>query len=211
MKKNAFAGYDLLIAISVAALLWFFSFSVDFGQFWVKIVFSALCLAGLAAWLGSRKRLPHFDASAIVLGAASATVLYAVFWIGGQTSGMILPFASQQISGIYTKVLGPPTWVLVFLLFFITGPCEEIFWRGYVQDKLMNRLGSRRGWVAATILYAGLHLVTFNFMLIAAAAVAGAFWGFMYMRNRRLAPLIISHSLWSVFAFAVIPIMAPVS
>ena len=211
MKTEAFAGYDLFLAISIATLLWFFSFSVNYGLFWVKIFFSALCLAGIAAWFGSRKRLPHFDASALVLGAASAMVLYAIFWVGGRTSSMILPFASQQVSNIYTKVLGPPTWMLVLLLFFVTGPCEEVFWRGYVQDKLMNRLGSWKGWAAATALYAGFHLVTFNFMLIAAAGVAGGFWGFMYMRNRRLAPLIVSHSLWSVFAFAIIPIMAPVS
>lgn len=209
MKAKSFAGYDIFLAVGIAALLWFFSFSVNYGQFWIKIILSALCLAGLAVWFGSRKRFPNFDANAIMLGAASAAILYLVFWIGGKTSGMILPFASQQVSSIYSKVLGPPTWMLVLFLFFITGPCEEVFWRGYVQDKLMNRLGSWRGWAAATLLYAGFHLVTFNFMLIAAAGVAGAFWGLMYMQNRRLAPAIVSHSLWSVFAFAIIPIMTP--
>ncbi len=211
MKDNVLAQYDLLMAVSVAALLWFFSFSVDFGQFWIKIVFSALCLAGLAVYFGTRRKLPNFDSSALIMGTASAVVLYAIFWLGGQTTVLILPFATDQVTSIYTKVLGPPTWVLVLLLLFITGPCEEIFWRGYVQDKLMKRLGSWKGWAVATILYAGFHLVTFNFMLIGAAAVAGAFWGLMYMRNQRLAPLIVSHSLWSVFAFAVLPIMAPVS
>jgi membrane protease YdiL (CAAX protease family) len=44
-------------------------------------------------------------------------------------------------------------------------------------------------------------------MLIGAAAVAGAFWGLLYMKLRRLDTLIICHSLWSACIFAVVPLM----
>jgi membrane protease YdiL (CAAX protease family) len=44
-----------------------------------------------------------------------------------------------------------------------------------------------------------------NFMLIGAAAVAGAFWGLLYMRLGRLDSVIVSHSLWSAVIFAVAP------
>jgi membrane protease YdiL (CAAX protease family) len=42
-------------------------------------------------------------------------------------------------------------------------------------------------------------------MLVGAAAVAGAFWGAMYARLGRLAPVIVSHALWSAVIFAVFP------
>ncbi len=211
MKSTVIAWYDIILAVSAAAVLWLFSFSVDWGVFWVKIVFSALCLVGLAVYFGSRKRFPLFDWKAILLGLVSAAVLYGIFWAGREATSSLLPFASGQVNDIYSKVLGPPTWALCLLLFFVTGPAEELFWRGFVQDKLMRRLGGWKGWAAATVLYAGFHIVTFNFILVAAAGVAGGFWGLMYLRNKRLAPLIVSHSVWSVFAFAVVPLLAPVA
>jgi len=40
---------------------------------------------------------------------------------------------------------------------------------------------------------------------VGAAAVAGAFWGALYARCGRLAPVIVSHSIWSTVIFAVFP------
>ncbi len=50
-----------------------------------------------------------------------------------------------------------------------------------------------------------LMFFSLNFMLIGAAAVAGAFWGLLYMRLGRLDSVIVSHSLWSAVIFAVAP------
>ena len=94
---------------------------------------------------------------------------------------------------------------IALLLFWVTGPSEEIFWRGYLQRSLMERFGRWPGWAAATAIYAGVHIWSFNFMLVGAAAVAGAFWGAMYARLGSLAPVILSHSIWSTVIFAVFP------
>ena len=96
-------------------------------------------------------------------------------------------------------------WVIALLLFFVTGPSEELYWRGYLQKNLMMRYGQWQGWLLATAIYAAVHIWSFNFMLIGAAAVAGAFWGAMYWRLKNLTPVIISHSVWSAVIFAVFP------
>lgn len=96
-------------------------------------------------------------------------------------------------------------WVIALLLFFVTGPAEEFYWRGYLQKNLMVRLGPWQGWLLATVIYAAVHIWSFNFMLIAAAFVAGAFWGAMYWYFDNLIPVIISHSVWSMVIFAVFP------
>jgi len=92
------------------------------------------------------------------------------------------------------------------LLFFVTGPGEEIFWRGFLQGRLEKKLGLIPGAAAATLVYGGVHVFSGNVMLILAALVAGAFWGAMYAWKHDLMALIVSHAFWSAFIFAVIPI-----
>ena len=69
----------------------------------------------------------------------------------------------------------------------------------------MKRYGPGKGWLLATGIYAVVHIWSLNFMLIGAAAVAGLFWGAMYRYLGNLAPVIISHSIWSGVIFAVFP------
>ena len=95
--------------------------------------------------------------------------------------------------------------MIALLLFFVTGPGEELYWRGYLQKNLMVRFGEWQGWLLATAIYSAVHIWSFNFMLIGAAAVAGAFWGAMYWRFKSLTAVIISHSVWSMVIFAVFP------
>ena len=62
----------------------------------------------------------------------------------------IFPFAAHQIGAIYGKGANIPLPVVFALLLLVTGPCEEIYWRGFLQRQLMLRYGHRRGWLAAT-------------------------------------------------------------
>lgn len=207
MKKSASSPYLLIGAVILANILWFATFYLEFSSFWIKIAVSASILAFLSLWITSgEKRRFKMDAGSVIMGLMSAAALYFVFWAGKGISSMIFPFAEQQIGSIYGKGDGTSTWFIFPLLLLVTGPCEEIFWRGYLQEKLMVRFGEPRGWLFAALIYAAVHIWSFNFMLIGAAAVAGAFWGAMYWRYRNLAPVIVSHSLWSAFIFAVIPL-----
>jgi membrane protease YdiL (CAAX protease family) len=92
------------------------------------------------------------------------------------------------------------------LLLFVIGPAEEIFWRGYVQQRLGKRFSVAGSMIIATAVYTLVHIASFNFMLIMAAMVCGAFWGLMYCWNKNLLPLIISHALWDVSVFILFPI-----
>jgi len=193
--------------IGLATGLWFITFYLSFFNFWIKISISAVALAILSIWTQPlHTEQLRLDGRVIVQGLLSALVLYVIFWIGKNVSTSVFPFASTQIGAIYGKGEGVPRLVVFFLLLLVTGPCEEIYWRGFLQRNLMKRYGEWQGWILATAIYAGVHIWSFNFMLIGAAAVAGAFWGFLYFRWRCLAPVIISHSVWSAFIFAVAPV-----
>jgi membrane protease YdiL (CAAX protease family) len=43
-------------------------------------------------------------------------------------------------------------------------------------------------------------------MLIMAALVCGAFWGLLYMLNKNLLTVLVSHALWDVAVFILFPI-----
>ena len=207
MNPIEFRPLALIATVVLAAFLWFITFYLTWAIFWIKISFSAVTLALLSLWLQSNQtQALKFDAAAVLLGLLSAAVLYLIFWVGNTVASLLLSFAGQQVEGVYNKGAGTPIWVIALLLFFITGPAEELYWRGYLQKNLMVRFGPLRGWFLATVLYAGVHIWSLNFMLIGAAFVAGAFWGAMYWRFKNLAPVIISHSIWSTVIFAVFPI-----
>lgn len=194
--------------VVLAHLLWFATFYLTFGSFWIKIALSASIMAAASLW-AQRTMADRFrmDMKALFTGVAAAIALYLIFWAGKEISSMLFPFAEDQIKDIYQRDAGGiPLWSIFLILLFITGPSEEIFWRGFLQENLTLRFGSLKGFLLMTVCYASVHLWSFNFILIGAAVVAGAFWGMLYGHTKNLAPLIISHSLWSAFIFAVAPL-----
>ena len=206
MNPNGFRPGAIASTVALACVLWFVTFYLSWSIFWIKIAFSAATLAILSLWLQPQRFDQfRFNINVIVIGLVSAGLLYFVFYMGKMISSAIFPFAQGQIGAIYGKGVGTSPVYIMFLLFFVTGPSEEIYWRGYLQKNLMARYGNWQGWMLATIIYAGVHIWSFNFMLVGAAAVAGAFWGAMYWRFKKLAPVIISHSVWSTVIFAVFP------
>ncbi len=191
-------------AIVLACLGWFFTFGLAWGNFWVKIGITVVAVCAYSfAW-----QRPHIrvHASSIAVGAVSAALLYAVFWVGNAVAPWVVPGAHAQVGGIYGMGDGSSRAWIFLLLFFVTGPGEEIFWRGFLQQRLEDRLGRVPGYLVATLVYGGVHVFSRNPMLILAALVAGAFWGAMYLWRRDLAAVIVSHSVWSAVIFAVLPI-----
>jgi len=142
----------------------------------------------------------------VVAGILAAAVLYGIFFVGNAIAPYIVPGAQGQVGGIYALGSGTERALIFLLLCFVTGPGEEIFWRGFLQGRLMDRWGPGRGFVLTTLIYGAVHVFSLNLMLIMAALVAGAFWGGLYLWRRDLTLVVVSHSLWSAFIFAVAPI-----
>lgn len=200
----------VLIPILVAAILWFLMFSVwtaHWFNFWVGIAISALILM-LIAFVLKRDMVKSFrlNWSGVVIGLSSAVLLWGIFFVGDYLAAKLFDFASNQVDSIYAMKAGnSKLWIGLGLL-FVMGPAEEIFWRGFVQHSLMERFGEWRGFIFATLVYALIHIWSFNFMLVMAALVCGIFWGSLYKKTKNLVPLIISHAVWDVAVFIVWPI-----
>lgn len=191
-------------ALALAVAGWAFIFGLAWGSFWVKLGLTATTVA-LYALAFERPRL-RLSAASVALGVVSAALLYAVFYLGNALAPYVVPGAGSQVGGIYDLGVGASRVAVFFLLLLVTGPAEEIFWRGFLQKRLMGRLGPLAGYAAATLVYGGVHAFSGNLMLILAALVAGAWWGAQYLWRRDMTALIVSHSLWSAVIFAVAPV-----
>ncbi len=196
---------------ALAAFFWFVMFSPWTAprlNFWLVMAAATAVLSAAGLWL-QRERLREiyaFRPSHVLIGILSALVLYAVFQAGNAVSTQILQFAKPEIAGIYsTRAQASPLVIGLLLLFWI-GPAEEIFWRGFVQERLYGRFGRVGGYLAASLIYAAIHVFGFNFMLFMASLICGLFWGALYLKYRSVWPGLISHAVWDVLIFVVIPV-----
>ena len=191
-------------AIVLAVVGWAFTFGLAWGSFWAKIGIT-VAVVTLYSLRFQRPEI-RFRGRSVALGVVSAAVLYGIFAAGNALAPYVVPRASAQVGGIYGLGEGSSRIAIALLLLFVTGPGEEIFWRGFLQERLERRLGRAGGFAAATLVYGGVHVFSGNPMLILAALVAGAYWGLQYLWRRDLTALVVSHSLWSAVIFAVAPI-----
>lgn len=202
----------IVVGIFIALVLWFIMFSpftareVNFWavMFLAGIILSAYSIGNLK---NQFKELLNFNFRHILVGIFSAFVLYLVFFVGKYISIALFDFSQNQISSVYTTKQGTPLWVISLLLLFVIGPAEEIFWRGFIFTKLneiRNKPYVNLFW--ATLLYTFVHIWALNLMLLIAAFVCGLFWGYLYLRNKSLVPVIISHSLWDFAVFVLFPL-----
>jgi membrane protease YdiL (CAAX protease family) len=129
-----------------------------------------------------------------------------VFFAGDRISNLIFNFADKQVVGVYSNKMQLDPLYIGLLLVFLIGPAEEVFWRGFVQDTLAHKFGENKGWIIASLIYGGVHIIALNFMLFMAALICGFFWGYMFKKYRSVWPGIISHALWDVTIFVLLPV-----
>ena len=204
-------------AILAAALLWFYMFSPwthGAPNFWIVMSFSAVALMSLGlGFTPDRKELLKVESPIyqLIVGIFLAFALWGIFWVGDKASALMFDFARPQVENVYSMKAGLPQWLIGLLLVFLIGPAEELFWRGYVQRTLSRLIGGNHpadlAFLATTAIYALVHIWSFNFMLVMAALVAGAVWGFIYRLSPKALPaLVVSHALWDVLVFIILPI-----
>jgi len=192
-------------------VFWFVLFSPAMSgavDFWLVMILATGLLSGCALFI-QRNKQPFgrpFRPIDLVWGVAGAIVLYGVFFLGNGLIRQVLSFGENEIGRIYGIREGYSPVLIALWLFFWIGPAEEIFWRGFLQRRLGEKLGETKGYVLASCLYGLGHCWSMNLTLLLAALVCGFFWGWMFRRTRSLWPGLISHAVWDVLIFVVFPL-----
>lgn len=203
---------SLVFTLVLALLLWTVMFSpwtAPHVDFWWMMTFSAVTLSLLSTLLNrSWHKRVKLNWSNLLLGVLIAAALWGIFWVGEKVSSWMFDFARPQVDSIYGMKEGESPWLLTALMLFLIGPAEEIYWRGYVQQKLSERWSANLGFIVTTLVYALVHAGSCNFMLTMAALVAGMAWGLLYrFFPERFGAIILSHALWDVAVFIWFPIL----
>jgi membrane protease YdiL (CAAX protease family) len=189
----------------------------DSGMFYVLFGVPHLALAAFAArYLAQQGKLwaritPTYGD--ISIGALSGLALLVASW---GARAILAPSGSPRQSWLLHLYLqfGDPERLQHSVL--LTGAlcvivlCEELVWRGFVLEELTERLGTRRGWLVAALLYAVAALPTVylqrdavagpNPLLVVAAFGCGIVWTFMAGRFGRLLPGAFSHLVFTYFS-----------
>lgn len=202
----------VLFSVLAAFVLWTLMFFPPFApyfNFWLTMTVAALFLSTIATVsMPTWWRRLRFTPANLLLGIDIAVALWLVFWLGDKLATLLFATARPEINAIYTIKDGTSPWLLSLLLLFIIGPAEEIFWRGFVQERLSQRHGPTMGFFIATTLYTVVHVPSFNLMLILAAFTAGTTWGLLYrFFPHRYTAIILSHALWDTAVFIWFPIV----
>lgn len=195
----------LLLGLTVAQVAFAATFRGPPERFWQRMTRTGLALGGYALALSPRARRTRVGAREVGLGLGSAAALYLTFRVGDVIARRVVPSGEEDIRDIYRLRELRPKGEIATRLATIIGPAEELFWRGFVQQQLMARLGRWSGAAAATAAYGGVHIVTGNFTLFGAASVAGAHWSALYAAGMPLGALVVSHVAWDVWIFLVQP------
>jgi uncharacterized protein len=193
----------LVLGIMIAHLLLFFTFQ-DRAVFWYIFTASMLFLISYSIMAEEVEDEASFR-SYLFYGAVSGILLYGLFWTGHFLIEILnLPFASQ-IGRLYSRLSPEVIWHYIVLILIII-PGEEIFWRGFVQKRLQSCI--RPGWAVplAALLYASVHFYSGYPVLALAALAAGLFWGYLYAWKKSLPLVIVSHLIFDLLIFVILPL-----
>ena len=141
----------------------------------------------------------------ILYGLLAAFGLFLLFYAGNYLIRLIIEQAGEGIQNVYAFKQDASPWRIALLMLLIIGPGEELFWRGYMQRRLSERIGKVRGFLLAAFIYTAVHIATGNAVLVLAALVCGVFWGWLYMKYRSMLINIVSHTVWDIAVFILLP------
>ena len=201
------AGSNRLLGVSLAAA--YAAFALTFRgprtKFWQRMTATGLSLGTLALTAQPELRRTRIRPRDVAVGLGIAAGLYGVFTVGDRMARRIMPNGSREIEEMYALRELLPAAQIAGRLALIIAPAEELFWRGFVQKQLQQRLGTWPGAAAASAAYGGAHLSTGNLTLLGAANVAGAAWGGLYAAGMPMGALVVSHVAWDLWTFLVAP------
>lgn len=151
-----------------------------------------------------RKRAGQYLAYA-VLGFVSQVLVLA---------GVV--FLVRDVFGEPYELSMPPSLLAEFLdQLYLVGLPEEVFYRGYLQTRLADWLGSRAGYLLSALIFGLAHVVgrvqqhgidyLGPAMVVGAGALAGALvFGYALLRTRSLYPSIVAHIATNMFASGIV-------
>jgi uncharacterized protein len=202
--KNRFIDLRLIAGYILAHALMYFTFS-DRAIFWYIFTGSLLVLITFAMFQEDVDDEASFF-KYISMGVLSGLLLYALFWLGVQIFDLFnLPF-EKSIKNLY-RWFAPTLFWQYLALILVAAPGEELFWRGFIQKRLLRYFGPIGSITIGALLYASVHIYSGTFILMLAAFLSGLLWGALYMWKKSMPLVIVSHIVFDIMIFIILPLI----
>ncbi|MHA1169594.1 MAG: CPBP family glutamic-type intramembrane protease, partial [Candidatus Hodarchaeales archaeon] len=191
-RLNSKEFRELLIIYTFTVVVFSFLFTDKTISFWLKycavnigLLIVAIILdgerikeklmRGMRDWKQSSWR-------AVVWAFAVFFVLWILHFLG-----FIGIVSYPELLSEINQLLAPEdTLFLLITMITIVGPCEEIFWRGFFQERIeeLQNYQKGEGLLLTSLLYAFTVISKGNLLLFTGLFLVSLFWGFLYSKNR---------------------------
>jgi uncharacterized protein len=201
--KNRFFDLRLVTGYIIAHALMYFTF-YDRAIFWYIFTGSLLILITYAMFQEDVDDEASFF-KYISIGVLSGLLLYSLFWLGVQVFDLLnLPFDSS-VKKLYSWFAPSLFWQYLALI-LVAAPGEELFWRGFIQKRLLRYFGTFGSIMFSSLLYASVHIYSGTFILMLAAFLSGLMWGALYLWKKSMPLVIVSHIVFDIMIFIILPL-----
>lgn len=201
--KNRFLDLRLIAGFVLAHIVMYFSFH-DKAIFWYIFTGSILVLITFAMFqeaVDDEAALFKY----ISIGVISGLLIYLLFRLGFQAIDILnLPF-EKSIKKLYRWFAPSLFWHYIALI-LVAAPGEELFWRGFIQKRLMRFFGPLGSILCGAFLYASVHIYSGTFVLMLAAFISGIIWGSLYFWKKSMPLVIVSHIIFDIMIFLLFPL-----
>ncbi|WP_062104442.1 CPBP family intramembrane glutamic endopeptidase [Bacillus niameyensis] len=196
--------WKVLVGLLLAYLLISISFDYKQQVFWYLYTATMLVLISITI-MNEKIEDKTANTKHMLIGVISGIGLYLIVAAGNLIFGILPGNFDKIVATLYDRF--SPEWFWQYLaLIFIIAPGEELFWRGFIQKRFMNNMGTFSSIFASAALYAGAFIFTDYPILIIMAFVSGIFWGLLYVWKRSIPLLIVSHLLFDLLLLIFFPL-----
>ena len=138
------------------------------------------------------------------------TALGLIIGVGGWFASVIVAFllwsiVPYEVPEWFTKMLTATSSTdlvhLLILTWALVGPCEELFFRGFIQETFTAWKGPALGVIAGSILFGLAHFDPVLWFRTIPTASLGFIYGVVYAKRKSLLPVMVSHSLNDTIGF----------
>ncbi|WP_163652387.1 CPBP family intramembrane glutamic endopeptidase [Listeria sp. PSOL-1] len=201
--KSSKIDLKLIIGLIISAILIFITFNYT-ESFWYIYGASMLFLLSFSIFtVDLKKRYSFFGG--LIPAIFSSVVLYIIFYLGALLL-KILPFGLDKSVRAAFSTFATDSWPIWLLLIVAIIPGEEIFWRGFVLNRLLKLVKPWLAIVISTALITILISFSDSFALIISTLIANLFWNLLYLYRPSLLMTYLSHVLFIFLLLSLLPI-----
>lgn len=195
--------------------------AVEVGAWWL------VASAGKSVWGVMVPALVVMATAAVAVHVPSLSpaVGLGVAAVGGIGAGVALYLATrafvfvvrgwhsfrEQSLAMYARQTGVSKALAVLLAAGVIASGEELFWRGFVQPRLGEALGTRPAGAAISwLVFVAANLPSRNLGIVAGAVVGGAVWTGLALWTHGVLASLLCHGIWTALMLAFPVLRAPV-